>query len=243
MILSAENVFQSYQSVIRILGMDINTFIYVMMGLVVVGLILWYFMDSMNKLKKNRKLVEGKVCCFFGGSQGEGDFELCEIATNGLITALDKKSATAKQFIKRALGDKNSGELIDYYALPDHGWSIDYPIGKPKLQQTKVTLYHFYSNIPVAQFPRDPQKWKADLAISMTSAMARLTKNESGLRILGEELNGAFSDYAKIHKFLKNIPLTMYVSMGTLAMTLIILILIFGQGGQLATVVKFVTGK
>jgi hypothetical protein len=239
----AENTnIQLYSSVTRILGMDISTFIYVIIGMGVLGWILWYFMDNQNKHKKYMKMAEGHCYCFFGDkSSGVGDFELCEIATNGVITEEDKGSG-ARRYIKRIFGN-NSGEEVEYYSLPGHGWMIPFPFGKPPLQQTKIALYFFYKNLPSPQFPVDPEKWNPGYVTQMTSAVARMTKKESSLRILAEELNSPFSDIKKIFNYLKNTSVTMWCSIGNLVLTLILLVMIFGINGTMGIIAKFLTGK
>lgn len=223
-----ENVpIQPYSAVVKILGMDTNTFTYVMMGIFMLAMIAYYFINNQLKHKKNMEMVENHVYCEFKYKEGRSVFELCEIK-NGRIKRSSKK--------------KSDEDIEDYYGLPEHASTIDYPIGKQRLQQVQIPFYHFYSNLPAPQFPNDANKWKPDVVINMTSAMANITADESGLKIIAEEQRAAFQDLEGL-KFLRSIPMIKYLVMGCAVLILVAVVLIFNQGSSIAMITKFLTGK
>lgn len=227
MILSAENAVNQYQFVLKIMGLDPTTFMVIIFIVFIMGVIMWYFMNQQRQHKKNMDMVKNNAYCYFKDN-GIGRFELCEI-NNGRI--------------KRKIKTKDKEDIEDYYALPEHSDIIDYPIGKPKLQQVQIPLYHFYINNPVPQFPNDPKKWSPDFQIKMTSAMANITADEAGMAIVAEEQKAAFSDIKDIYKYLKKIPMQTYLLYAVLLLLAFNLALTWGQGGDMAAVKRFLTGK
>jgi len=136
------------------------------------------------------------------------------------------------------------GHALDaYYLLPEHDYLEYYPLSARPAQQILLQKYYFVENDPCPKNPHDPSKWDADRYVRVTSAIAKLAKDESNLQVLVSEMSGVWQNIAEFVQKLKMIPYILMAIGGVGLVVLFVAFMVFQSNQGIQQLVKFLVGK
>jgi hypothetical protein len=231
-----------YFNAITILGMPLVTFAFVLfISLGVFGFlfILWWDRWRLNQHKRESA---GKIICeFVPENGGLAYWVLCAAYKMELRKVETKSRAT---FMTDAFFKAPKGHSIDaYYPLPEHDYLDWYPRNCRQVQQVKLQKYYFVENDPCPKMPHDPSRWDTERYVRITSAIAKLAKDESNLQVLVSEMSGVWQNIAEFVQKLKMIPILMYCIIGLALINLFTAFMVFQSNNGIQQLVKFLVGK
>jgi hypothetical protein len=227
---------------ILILGMPILGFFALFFA--VLGILSWLFILQWDRwrLGQHKKESKGKVICeFVPPNGGEAYWELCDQYKMEVRKVETKSRAT---FMTDAFYKAPAGHSVDaYYALPEHNYEDWWPKNARRVQQVKLTKYYFQENDPCPKMPHDPSKWDSERYIRITSAIAKLAKDESNLQVLVSEMSGVWQNIADFVQKLKWIPYIFFAVCGLYILVLFGDFMGFQINQSISQIVKFLVGK
>ena len=146
--------------------------------------------------QKYSKEAEHKVWGEFFAKSGYSYGELCEE---------DKGSVAAPK----------GHEIGCYFIDNECAYDFRYPPGKMRLMQTKVRRSVWHENNPVPRVATNPKKWiESEKMVEITSYMIETAANESFQKSALEMQKTFWGEITTIAKFVKNMPYTLYASIG-----------------------------
>lgn len=227
---------------ITIMGMPIAVFAVVMMVLLMITITLIYFWWNSHRLAKNKEESKGRVICEFMPEHGGKVYrELCE---SFKMEAKKVETKSRAMFMSDAYAKAPKGHALDaYYLLPEHDYLDVWPYNARPQQQVVLQKYYFVENDPCPKNPHDPSKWDADRYVRITSAIAKLSKDESNLQVLVSEMSGVWQNIADFVKALKLIPFILMAIGGLALITLFIGFMGFQTNQAIQAISKFLIGK
>jgi len=167
--------------------------------IIVVG----YLLYMMFKRWKNSKDVEGCIWGEFFAKNGQSYGALCKV--------------------ERGQVEAPKGHHIGMYFI-DQSCSYDfkYPPGKSRLEQVVIRRSVWVENNPVPKVSTNPAEWiESDQVAEITSFMIETAANESFQKSALEMQKQFWSEITQIAKFVKNVPMMFYVSLGILGVSAI----------------------
>lgn len=228
--------------VIKIMGMDVSTFLLVMLiTLLIIGFGIYYWWQS-YKRNKNIEEAKGKVLCEITPiSGGQVKRKLCEMVEGEAKEIIDKSRGTfmLKAFIKVPEGS----EAVTYYAFPEHDYLDVYPYEAPPSQQIPIVKYYFTEGDPFPKLPHDPAKWDVERVTRTTTAFARLAREESVAQTMLGQFSGFFEGLIAALPNLKKIPMLVILQIIILVGILAVGYLEFSSGQTIAQIGKSIVGK
>jgi len=226
---------------ILIMGMPIMGFFGVMILVLGVGALLFILWWDRMRLNQHKKETEGKIICeFVPENGGLAYWVLCSAYKMELRKVETKSRAT---FMTDAFFKAPAGHAIDaYYPLPEHDYLDWYPRNARKVQQVKMQKYYFVENDPCPKMPHDPSRWDTERYIRITSAIAKLAKDESNLQVLVSEMSGVWQNIADFVQKLKWIPYIFYAVLGLYLLELFGDFMGFQANQGIQQIVKFLIG-
>jgi len=228
--------------VIGVFGIRLEYFILILLITGIVLFLLFYFWWQGYKRNQNLLQAKGKVLCEFTDPSGGLPVRriLCE-AFKGEIKTIEDKSRAL--FTTDAYAKAPKGHAIDsYYLLPEHDYLDVYPYGVKPSQQIMVKKFYFQVNDPCPRIPHDSNRWDAERYTRVTSAMAKLAKDESNLQVLVSEFSGLWSQLSEMVAKLKQLPLLLIVSLASIFISFIVGYLAFRSMQMSTAVYKFLVG-
>lgn len=226
---------------ITILGMPIATFAIVVVISCAVLIALIYFWWNSNRLAKNKQLSKGRVICEFMPEHGGKVWrELCDVYK---MEAKKVETKSRAMFMTDAYVKAPKGHALDaYYLLPEHDYLEVWPLDAKPVQQVILQKFYFVENDPCPKMPHDPAKWDADRYVRVTSAIAKLAKDESNLQVLVSEMSGVWQNIAEFVQKLKMIPYIL-LAIGGLGLVMLFTAFMTFQSNQgIQQLVKFLVG-
>lgn len=227
---------------ILIMGMPILGFV----GLVVavlgfLGFLFFLWWDRMRLAQHKAESKDRVICEFMPEHGGKVYRILCESYKMEAKKVETKSRAT---FFTDAFVKAPKGHALDaYYLLPEHDYLEVYPLNARAAQQIILQKYYFVENDPCPKNPHDPSKWDADRYVRVTSAIAKLAKDESNLQVLVSEMSGVWQNIADFVTKLRLIPYVL-MAIGGLALVCIFTAFMIFQANQgVQQLVKFWVGK
>ena len=230
-----------YSNAVTILGMPIATFAVVAVISLIVIIALLFFWWDRYKLNKNKQSTHNRVVCVImaeGG--GRVRRELCEVYK---MEAKKIETRSRATFMASAYVKPVHGSMDAYYCLPEHDYLDAWPINARPSQQVILQTYYFKENDPCPQMPHDPSSWDTDRYVRITSAIAKLAKDESNLQVLVSEMSGVWQNIADFVQKLKMIPIIMYMIGGLALINLFTAFMVFQSNNGIQQLVKFLVGK
>jgi hypothetical protein len=230
-----------YLNAVTILGMPLATFMVVVMISLAVLTALAYFWWNNHKLSQNKKNTRGRIVAeFVSESGGKVWRELCEVYKMEVKKVENKSRAV---FMADAYINAPKNSSIDaYYVLPEHDYLEVWPLNAKPQQQVILQKYYFVENDPCPKMPHDPSKWDQARYIAVTSAIAKLAKDESNLQVLVSEMSGVWQNIADFVQKLKMIPILMYMLGGLALINLFTAFMVFQSNQGIQQLVKFLVG-
>jgi hypothetical protein len=231
-----------YLNAVTILGMPIGTFAIICIIGLMVGIALIYFWWNSYRLSKNKAESKNRVVCEFlmdGG--GKVRRELCEVYKMEAKKIETKSRAT---FFADSFVNAPKGHSLDaYFLLPEHDYLEVWPLNARPSQQVILQKYYFVENDPCPKMPHDPSKWSDERYVRITSAIAKLSKDESNLQVLVSEMSGVWQNIADFVQKLKLIQVIMFMVGANILINLFGAFMTF-QGNQgIQSLVKFLVGS
>ena len=229
-----------YLNVDTILGMPIPTFaVVVFVTLIVFGALAFFWWDRF-KLNKNKQSTQNPVVCVIM-SEGGGRIrrELCEVYK---MEAKKVETQSRATFMASAYVKPLHGGLDSYYCLPEHDYLDAWPINARPAQQVILQTYFFKENDPCPQMPHDPSSWDTARYIRITSAIAKLAKDESNLQVLVSEMSGVWQNIADFVKKLNLITILLYMVGADILISLFTAFMGFQNNQGIQALVKFLVG-
>ena len=227
---------------ITIMGMPIMGFFVLLF--VVLGILSWLFILQWDRwrLGQHKKESKGKIICeFVPPNGGEAYWELCDQYKMEL-RKVETQSRAA--FMTDAYFKAPKGHAIDaYYGIPEHDYQDWWPKNARRVQQVKLTKYYFQENDPCPKMPHDPAKWDTERYIRITSAIAKLAKDESNLQVLVSEMSGVWQNIADFVQKLRLIPYVLIAVGGLALICIFTAFMIFQTDQGVQQLVKFLVGK
>lgn len=224
-----------------IMGLPVATFAIILVITLIVLIALIYFWWNSYKLNKNKEATRNRVICEIvmeGG--GRVRRELCE---QYKMEAKKVETQSRATFMASAYIKPLSGSLDAYYLLPEHDYLDVWPLNARPAQQVNLQKYYFVENDPCPKMPHDPSRWDSDRYIRVTSAIAKLAKDESNLQVLVSEMSGVWQNIADFVQKLKMIPIIMYMIGGLALINLFTAFMVFQSNNGIQQLVKFLVGK
>jgi len=209
-------------------------------GGVIVALLGLNYWWNQKKRQDNINLTANKVLCEFGMKSGHAIWLLCE-EVRGEIE-VDDTEGKKKKFDSSVKAPVGIGNIGTYYTLEDHGYLVNYPFGKPPVQQTQIMMYHFNENISYPTFPRHPEQWDMDKYGVATAQLQSNSKDQSDMQAIMAEVSGAFKPLvasAKLIALIPQIRMFIFILMGLCVITAG---LIFLTKGDVGVIKNFIIG-
>jgi hypothetical protein len=230
-----------YFSVSTIFGMTIPVFAgVVFITLIVFGILAFLWWDRF-KLNKNKQSTHNRVVVvIMGEGGGRVRRELCEVYK---MEAKKVETRSRATFMASAYVKPVHGSMDAYYCLPEHDYLDAWPINARPAQQVILQTYYFKENDPCPQMPHDPSQWDTEKYVRITSAIAKLAKDESNLQVLVSEMSGVWQNIADFVQKLKLIPVVMYMIGGLALINLFTAFMVFQSNQGIQQLVKFLVGK
>jgi hypothetical protein len=230
-----------YLNATTIMGLPIATFAIMLFFSLIVLTALAYFWWNNHKLSQNKKNTRGRIVAeFVSESGGKVWRELCEVYKMEVKKVENKSRAV---FMADAYINAPRNSSIDaYYVLPEHDYLEVWPLNAKPAQQVILQKYYFVENDPCPKMPHDPSKWDAPRYIAVTSAIAKLAKDESNLQVLVSEMSGVWQNIADFVQKLKMIPILMYMLGGLALINLFTAFMTFQNNQGIQSLVKFLVG-
>jgi len=227
---------------ITILGMPIVTFFAILaVVLGVLGFLFFLWWDRMRLAQHKNEAKKRVICEFMGENGGLVWRELCEVFKMEVKKVETKSRA---MFMADAFVRAPKGHAIDaYYCLPEHDYLELYPLGARPAQQIVLQKFYFVENDPCPKNPHDPSKWDAERYVRVTSAIAKLAKDESNLQVLVSEMSGVWQNIADFVQKLKLVPITMYMVAAAILINLFTAFMVFQSNQGIQSLVKFLVGS
>jgi hypothetical protein len=224
-----------------ILGMPVVTFGVLLFITLVVLSALGFFWWNANRLAKHKNDSRGKIIAEFLPEHGGRVYRvLCEVYKMEVKQVQSQSRAyfMASGFIKAP----PSHAIDGYYALPEHDYLDQWPENAKPMQQVTLQKFYFVENDPCPRLPHDPSRWDADRYTRVTSAIAKLAKDESNLQVLVSEMSGVWQNIADFVQKLKMIPILMYMIGGLALINLFTAFMVFQSNQGIQQLVKFLVG-
>jgi len=230
-----------YLNATTILGMPVVTFAVVLFIALIVFSALGFYWWNSYKLSSNRKSTQNRVVCVIM-SEGGGRVrrELCE---QYKMEAKKVETQSRATFMASSYIRPTHGSLDAYYLLPEHDYLDVWPINAKPAQQVILQTYYFKENDPCPQMPHDPSQWNTERYVRITSAIAKLAKDESNLQVLVSEMSGVWQNIADFVQKLKLIPIVMYMIGGLALINLFTAFMVFQSNQGIQQLVKFLVGS
>lgn len=231
-----------YLNAFTILGMPVVTFFAVLaVTLAVLAFLFFLWWDRM-RLNQHKAESKDRVICEFMPEHGGKVYRiLCESYKMEAKKVETKSRAT---FFTDAFVKAPKAHALDaYYLLPEHDYLEFYPLSARPAQQILLQKYYFVENDPCPKNPHDPSKWDADRYVRVTSAMAKLAKDESNLQVLVSEMSGVWQNIAEFVKKLSLIQILLYMVGADILVDLFTAFMGFQANNGISQLVKFLVGK
>lgn len=227
---------------VTIFGMPLATFAIVCVVSLGVIIALIYFWWNANRLAKNKNESRGKIIAEFLPEHGGKVYRvLCEVYK---MEVKQVQSQSRAFFMASAFVKAPPKHSIDgYYALPEHDYLDQWPENAKPMQQVTLQKFYFTENDPCPKMPHDPSKWDSARYTAVTSAIAKLAKDESNLQVLVSEMSGVWQNIADFVQKLKMIPILMYMIGGLALINLFTAFMVFQSNQGIQQLVKFLVGK
>jgi hypothetical protein len=230
-----------YLNATTILGMPVAVFAVVLTISLIVLSALGFFWWNSYKRGKNEEATQNRVVCVIM-SEGGGRVrrELCEVYKMEAKKVETRSRATfmASSYVKPV-----HGSLDAYYCLPEHDYLDAWPINARKSQQVILQTYYFKENDPCPQMPHDPKSWDTERYVRITSAIAKLAKDESNLQVLVSEMSGVWQNIADFVKKLNLITILLYLVGADILISLFTAFMGFQNNQGIQSLVKFLVGS
>jgi hypothetical protein len=226
---------------VTVMGMPIATFVVVLVIVLIVFIALIYFWWNSSKLAKNKEKSRGRIIAEFMPEHGGKVWrELCEVYKMEVKKVETKSRA---MFMTDAFIKAPKGHALDaYYCLPEHDYLEVWPLDAKPAQQVILQKYYFVENDPCPKMPHDPSKWDKDRYVTVTSAIAKLAKDESNLQVLVSEMSGVWQNIAEFVQKLKLIQVIMIMVGGSILVNLFTAFMVFQSNQGIQQLVKFLVG-
>jgi hypothetical protein len=227
---------------ITILGMPVGTFAIVLVLSLGILIALIYYWWNANRLAKNKNDSRGKIIAEFMPEHGGKVYRvLCEVYK---MEVKQVQSQSRAFFMASSYAKAPKDHSIDgYYALPEHDYLDVWPENAKPVQQVTLQKFYFVENDPCPKMPHDPSKWDQARYIAVTSAIAKLAKDESNLQVLVSEMSGVWQNIADFVKKLQMIPILMYMLGGLALINLFTAFMTFQNNQGIQSLVKFLVGS
>ena len=226
---------------ITILGMPIITFFAILA--IVLGVLGFLFFLWWDRMRLNQHKAESKdrvICEFMPEHGGKIYRVLCE---SYKMEAKKVETRSRATFFTDAFVKAPKGHALDaYYLLPEHDYLEYYPLSSRPAQQTLLQKYYFVENDPCPKNPHDPSKWDAERYVRVTSAIAKLAKDESNLQVLVSEMSGVWQNIAEFVQKLKLIQVIMIMVGANILINLFGAFMTFQSNQGIQQLVKFLVG-
>jgi hypothetical protein len=230
-----------YLNAVTIMGMPIAAFAAVVfISLIVITALIFLWWNS-YKLSKNKQATQNRVVAVIL-SEGGGRVrrELCEVYK---MEAKQVETRSRATFMASAYVKPVHGSMDAYYCLPEHDYLDVWPINAKPSQQVLLQTYYFKENDPCPQMPHDPSQWNTERYVRITSAIAKLAKDESNLQVLVSEMSGVWQNIADFVQKLKLIQVIMIMVGGNILVTLFTAFMVFQSNQGIQSLVKFLVGS
>jgi hypothetical protein len=230
-----------YFNATTILGLPVATFAVVLfISLIVLGALGFFWWDR-YKLNKNKQSTHNRVVVVIM-SEGGGRVrrELCEVYK---MEAKKIETRSRATFMASAYVKPVHGSMDAYYCLPEHDYLDAWPINARPAQQVILQTYYFKENDPCPQMPHDPSSWDTERYVRITSAIAKLAKDESNLQVLVSEMSGVWQNIADFVKKLSLIQILLYMVGADILLDLFNAFMGFQSSNGISQLVKFLVGK
>jgi hypothetical protein len=226
---------------VTILGMPIAVFAAVLFISLIVLTALIFFWWNSYKLSKNKQATQNRVVAVIL-SEGGGRVrrELCEVYK---MEAKQVETRSRATFMASAYVKPVHGSMDAYYCLPEHDYLDVWPINAKPSQQVTLQTYYFKENDPCPQMPHDPKAWDTERYVRITSAIAKLAKDESNLQVLVSEMSGVWQNIAEFVQKLKLIQVIMIMVGANILINLFGAFMTFQASNGVSQLVKFLVGK
>jgi len=227
---------------ITILGLPMVTFFAILaVVLGVLGFLFFLWWDRMRLAQHKNEAKKRVICEFMPEHGGLVWRELCEVFKMEVKKVETKSRA---MFMADAFVRAPKGHAIDaYYCLPEHDYLELYPLGARPAQQIVLQKYYFVENDPCPKMPHDPSRWDSDRYTRVTSAIAKLAKDESNLQVLVSEMSGVWQNIADFVQKLKLIQVIMIMVGGSILVNLFTAFMVFQSNQGIQQLVKFLVGS
>jgi len=164
-------------------------------------IVVGYFLYTMIMRMKFTKDVEGKIWGEFFAANGQSYGELCKVS-RGCVQA------------------PKGHEIGMYFTTPETSYDHWYPPGRGmlhRLVRVRIRRTVWNENNPVPRVATDPAKWiESEKVKDITSFMIETAANESFQKSALEMQKQFWSEITQIVKFVKNVPMLLWVCLGSL---------------------------
>jgi hypothetical protein len=162
------------------------------MMILLFGVLLWAFIMRWKYAKESEHCVWGEFFAKSGYSYGM----LCK-EERGQVEA------------------PKGHEIGVYFVDNDCAYDFMYPPGKMKFLQVRVRRSVWMENNPVPKVSTNPEKWiENEKQVEITAFMIQTAANESFQKSALEMQKTFWSEITNIAKFVKNVPYSLYASVG-----------------------------
>jgi len=226
---------------LRIMGMDLLTFTFLIAFLVTATILFvkFYFIPDIRR-KRNIKLTKDSVLLEIlpiGGGQVKR--KLSPVYKG---TAKEIKDKDGSMFFVSEYAKTDGGDSDGYYLIPGHGWMDEYPYDVPEDQRVPILKYYYHENEPFPLNPLDPDKWNVEMRTNVTSSFARLSREESVAKTLIGQFSGFFEGLMKALPNLQKIPLMFIMQIATLGIMALLVYFLYKNGQDIMIIKTFLTG-
>jgi hypothetical protein len=231
-----------YLNATTILGLPVTTFAIVVFISLIVFSALGFFWWNSRKLDQHKKESKGRVVCEFMPEHGGKVWrELCEVYK---MEAKKVETKSRAVFFSDSFVKAPKGHSLDaYYLIPEHDYLEVWPLNARPAQQVILQKFYFVENDPCPKMPHDPSRWDADRYTRVTSAIAKLAKDESNLQVLVSEMSGVWQNIAEFVQKLKLIQVIMIMVGGSILVNLFTAFMVFQSNQGIQSLVKFLVGS
>ena len=230
-----------YLNATTILGLPVVTFgVVLFISLIVLSALGFLWWNSF-RLSKNKQATQNRVVAVIL-SEGGGRVrrELCEVYK---MEAKQVETRSRATFMASAYVKPVHGSMDAYYCLPEHDYLDVWPINAKASQQVLLQTYYFKENDPCPQMPHDPSQWNTERYVRITSAIAKLAKDESNLQVLVSEMSGVWQNIADFVKKLNLITILLYMVGADILISLFTAFMGFQNNQGIQALVKFLVGS
>jgi hypothetical protein len=186
-----------------------------------------------------KKCSGNNILVLFHTIGGQAYFKWCK-DEQGSLTPADMKGydKDSKSLAPGSVSKiKAAKQEFGWYAvLPDHVFSVPYPLGS-KHPKSTARLTEYIENYPMPRCTANMATWNAKEYSEVCSAMAEAAKDTGDIRAIISEAAGIeekLQGLIEVPKMISDMKLFLYIAIGEGAVILLLVYFVFDKLGKLA---------